>query len=403
MKKTHHDPTAAKNQKQVELADIFRRYAHDYQRSHAVSYEQLKVMRHIQICRTAALGGHVEQCDQCRFEQIAYNSCRDRHCPKCQTLTKEKWLNDRKAELLPCAYFHLVFTLPHALNPIILSNKKTTLNILFAAVNQTLQAFAKDPQWRLEGNLGFISVLHTWSQTLLDHFHIHCIIPAGALSFKKDKWIPARDDYLFKITSLAKAFKNCYLKLLAKTYLKGQLIFTPKTAALKSRQAFKQLINWVSKKRFIAYAKPPFADPQQVLEYLGRYTHRVAISNHRIISMDNGRVTFTYKDRKNKNQIKQMTLDAHEFIRRFLLHLLPKGFCKIRYFGFLAHKNKKQLIPIIRKLIDADAILPEKINESIHQMMLRLTGIDISCCPKCKKGKMRRIKKLPIQDDLKSS
>ncbi len=403
MKKTHHDPTAAKNQKQVELADIFRLYGDDYRRSHALSYQQLKVMHHIQICRTAALGGHVEQCDQCRFEQIAYNSCRDRHCPKCQTLTKEKWLNDRKAELLPCSYFHLVFTLPHALNPIILSNKKTTLNILFAAVNKTLQAFAKDPQWRLEGQLGFISVLHTWSQTIIDHFHIHCIIPAGALCFTKDKWIPARDHYLFKITSLAKAFKNCYLKLLAKTYLNGQLIFTPKTAALKSSRAFKQLINGVSKKRFVAYAKPPFADPQQVLEYLGRYTHRVAISNHRIISMDNGRVTFTYKDRKNKNQIKQMTLNAHEFIRRFLLHVLPKGFCKIRYFGFLAHKNKKQLIAIIRQLIDADAMLPEKINESIHQMMLRLTGIDICCCPKCKKGKMRRIKKLPIQDNLKAS
>jgi hypothetical protein len=403
MRKTNNDSTALKKQQQVELADIFRRYADDYNRSHAVSYEQLKVMHHIQICRTAVLGGHVEQCDQCAFEQIAYNSCRNRHCPKCQTLTKERWLNDRKAELLPCGYFHLVFTLPHALNPMILSNKKNTLNILFAAVNQTLQAFAKDPQWRLEGRLGFISVLHTWSQTLIDHFHIHCIIPAGALSFAKDKWIPARDEYLFKITSLAKAFKNCYLKLLANAYLKDQLIFTPKTADLKSRQAFKQLINSVSKKRWVAYAKPPFADPHQVLEYLGRYTHRVAISNHRIISIDNGRVTFTYKDRKNKNQIKQMTLDAHEFIRRFLLHVLPMGFCKIRYFGFLSHTNKKKDIPIIRKLIDADAILPEKINESIRQMMLRLTGIDISCCPKCKKGKMIQIKKLPIQHDLKSS
>jgi Zn ribbon nucleic-acid-binding protein len=401
MTKTHHDPTADKNQKQVELADIFRLYADDYRRSHALSYEQLKVMHHIQICRTAALGGHVEQCDQCRFEQIAYNSCRNRHCPKCQTLTKEKWLNERKAELLPCGYFHLVFTLPHALNPIILSNKNTTLNILFAAVNQTLQAFAKDPQWRLEGRLGFISVLHTWSQKLIDHFHLHCLIPAGALSFTKDKWIPANEKYLFKITSLAKAFKKCYLKLLVNAYLQDQLIFTQKTAALKSKQAFKQLINSVSKKRFIAYAKRPFAGPQQVLEYLGRYTHRVAISNHRIISIDNRRVTFTYKDRQNDDEIKKMTLDADKFISRFLLHVLPKGFFKIRYFGFLSHTNKKELIPLIRKLIDAHATLPEKIKkESISQMMLRLTGIDISCCPKCKKGKMITIRKLPIQDDL---
>lgn len=268
MTTTHHDPTAAKNQKQPELADIFRLYGDDYRRSHAVSFEQLKVMHHIQICRTAALGGHVERCDQCAFEQIAYNSCRNRHCPKCQTLTKEKWLNDRKAELLPCSYFHLVFTLPHDLNPIILSNKTTTLNILFAAVNQTLQAFARDPQWRLEGQLGFIGVLHTWSQTLIDHFHIHCLIAAGALALTKDKWIPANNNYLFKITSLAKAFKNCYLKLLVNAYEKDQLIFTQKTAALKSRQAFKQLINRVSKKKSSLMLNAPLQAPNKCLSIL---------------------------------------------------------------------------------------------------------------------------------------
>jgi len=403
MKNTHNDSVVPKKQEQVELADIFRLYADAYRRSHAVSYEQLKVMHHIQICRTAVLGGHVEQCDQCAFEQNAYNSCRNRHCPKCQTMTKEQWLNDRKAELLPCGYFHLVFTLPHDLNPIILSNKRTTLNILFAAVNQTLQAFAKDPQWRLEGRLGFISVLHTWSQTLIDHFHLHCLIPAGALSFTKDKWIPTKDNFLFKITSLALEFRKRYLKLLLNAYLQDELIFTQKTAALNSRQAFQQLINSVSKKRWITYAKRPFAGPQQVLEYLGRYTHRVAISNNRIISIDNGSVTFTYRDRQKDNEIKEMTLDADEFIRRFLLHVLPKGFFKIRYFGFLAHTNKKKDIPLIRKLIDPEATLPEKTNESIREMMLRLTGIDITCCPKCKKGKMIRIRKLPIEDDLNSS
>jgi len=386
MKKNNRDSTALKKQEQVQLADIFRLYADDYRRSHSVSYQQLKVMHHIQICRTAKLGGHVEQCDQCAFEQIAYNSCRDRHCPKCQTLTKEQWLNDRKAELLGCSYFHLVFTLPHKLNPIILSNKTTTVNILFAAVNQTLQAFAKDPQWRLEGRLGFISVLHTWSQTLIDHFHLHCLIPAGALSFTKDNWIPAKDNFLFKITSLVLEFRKRYLKLLLNAYLKDELIFTQKTAALNSSRAFQQLIDSVSKKRWIAYAKRPFAGPQQVLEYLGRYTHRVAIC-----------------DRQKDNEIRKMTLDAHEFIRRFLLHVLPKGLMKIRYFGFLAHTNKKQQIPLIRKLIDPDATYPEKIKESVNEMMLRLTGIDISCCPQCKKGKMIRIRKLPIQDDWNSS
>ena len=403
MRKTNNDSAALKKQEQVELADVFRLYADDYRQSHTVSYEQSKVMRHIKICRTAELGGHVEQCDRCAFEQIAYNSCRNRHCPKCQTLTKEQWLNDRKAELLPCGYFHLVFTLPHDLNPIILSNKRATVNILFAAVNQTLQAFAKDPQWRLEGRLGFISVLHTWSQTLIDHFHLHCLVPAGALSFTKDRWVPARDNFLFKITSVALEFRKRYLKLLLNAYLKDELIFTQKTAALNSRQAFQQLINSLSKTRWIAYAKRPFAGPQQVLEYLGRYTHRVAISNNRIICIDNGRVTFTYKDRQKDNEIKKMTLDANEFIRRFLLHVLPKGLMKIRYFGFLSHTNKKEQILLIRKLIDPEATLPEKINESINEMMLRLTGIDISCCPKCKKGKMIRIRKLPIQDDFNSS
>jgi hypothetical protein len=318
-------------------------------------------------------------------------------------LTKEKWLNDRKSELLGCSYFHLVFTLPHDLNPIILCNKKSTLNILFAAVNQTLQAFGKDPQWRLEGRLGFISVLHTWSQTLIDHFHLHCLIPAGALSFTKDRWIPANDKYLFKITSLASAFKKRYLKLLFDAYLKDELVFSKKTAPLMSKQNFQQLTNAVSKAKWIAYAKRPFAGPDQVLEYLGRYTHRVAISNNRIISIDNGKVTFTYKNRKKDDEIKKITLDADEFIRRFLLHVLPKGLMKIRYFGFLSHTNKKKDIALIRKLIDPDAKLPEKINESISEMMLRLTGIDISCCPQCKKGKMIRIRKLPKPDVFNSS
>ncbi len=400
MKNTHNDSLAPKIK--VEVADIFRLYGEDYRQSRAVPYEQLKAMHHIEICRTAKLGGHSEQCTQCGFEQIAYNSCRNRHCPKGQTLTKEQWLNDRKAELLPCGYFHLVFTLPHDLNPIILSNKRTTLNILFAALNETLQAFAKDPQWRLCGRLGFISVLHTWSQTLIDHFHLHCMIPAGALSFTKDKWTPARDSYLFKITSLAKEFRKRYLKLLLKAYLKDELIFTEKTQALESKETFKQLIDDVSKTKWIAYAKRPFAGPEQVLEYLGRYTHRVAISNNRIIAIDNGRVTFTYRDRKRDNEIKEMTLDADKFIGRFLLHVLPKGLIKIRYFGFLSHTMKRKEIPLIRKLIDPEATFPEKIKETIYEMMLRLTGIDITCCPKCMKGKMIKIRKLP-KDDLNSS
>ena len=299
MKSTKNDPTLNKNV-QLEVADIFHLYGEDYRQNNPLSYKQKKVMHHIEVCRTAELGGHVEHCDQCDFERIAYNSCRDRHCPKCQTFTKEQWLNDRKSELLPCGYFHLVFTLPHDLNPIILCNNQVTLQILFSAVNETLQAFAKDPQWRLEGQLGFISVLHTWSQTLMDHFHLHCLIPAGALSFAKDGWIPARDSFLFRIDSLAKEFRKRYLHKLETAYLKEKLIFPGNTAEFREKQTFDQLMQSLSKVKWIAYAKSPFAGPEQVLEYLGRYTHRVAISNNRIVSIDNGKVTFTYRDREEK-------------------------------------------------------------------------------------------------------
>ena len=282
MKSTKSDPALNKNVK-LEVADIFHLYGEDYRQNNSLSYKQKKVMHHIEVCRTAELGGHVEHCDQCDFERIAYNSCRDRHCPKCQTFTKEQWLNDRKSELLPCGYFHLVFTLPHDLNPIILCNKQVTLQILFSAVNETLQAFAKDPQWRLEGQLGFISVLHTWSQTLVDHFHLHCLIPAGALSFAKDRWVSARDSFLFRIDSLAKEFRKRYLHKLETAYLKEKLIFPGSTAEFGEKQTFEQLIQSLSKVKWIAYAKSPFAGPEQVLEYLGRYTHRVAISNNRIV------------------------------------------------------------------------------------------------------------------------
>jgi len=394
MENTYNKRPTLVNKENLEVADIFCLYGDSYRQSNSLPYEKIKVMHHIEVCRTAQLGGHVEQCDQCGFEQIAYNSCRDRHCPKCQCLVKEQWLNDRKAELLPCGYFHLVFTLPHDLNPIILCNKRVTLQILFASVSETLQAFAKDPKWRLEGQLGFISVLHTWSQTLLDHFHLHCLIPAGALSFTKDRWVPTRDSFLFRTQSLAKAFKKRYLQKLQKAYQKDKLIFPGNTAKYQSQQEFENLVQSLLKVQWIAYAKRPFAGSEQVLEYLGRYTHRIAISNNRIISIDNGQVTFAYQDRERNSEIRTMTLHAHEFIRRFLLHVLPMGFMKIRYFGFLSHKNKKQAITLIRKLIDPDAKLPEKIKETIMEMMLRLTGRDITCCPKCGKGKMKIIRKL---------
>ena len=375
----------ATGNKQKEVADIFRLYGESYRQSNPLSCEQRKVMHHIEQCRTAALGGHIERCNVCSFERIAYNSCRNRHCPKCQAMAKEQWLNDRKAELLPCGYFHLVFTLPHALNPIILSNRKKTLAMLFGAVNETLQAFARDPQWRLEGQLGFIGVLHTWSQTLIDHFHLHCLIPAGALA--GDRWRPARESYLFKVESLAKEFKKRYLKKLASAYRQDRI-------KVPQNGAYDDMLRSLAERQWIVYAKRPFAGPQQVLEYLGRYTHRVAISNHRILSVADGKVAFIYRDPKRKS-VRIMTLAAEEFIRRFLLHVLPKSFMKIRYFGFLAHRNKKQAIPFLRKLINPKAKLPEKIKETVAQMMLRLTGIELTLCPGCGKGRMIKVRDLP--------
>ena len=380
-----------------EIADIFRLYGKEYQAEHFLTCKELKVMHNITACRTAHFGGHVEHCDHCDFERISYNSCRDRHCPKCQTLVKEKWLNDRKAELLPCNYFHLVFTLPHELNCIVLKNKKIMLSILFASVNQTLQIFAKDPQWRLNGQVGFIGVLHTWSQKLIDHFHLHCLIPGGALSFDKKQWTASNRSFLFKTQSLAKEFMKQYLQHFEKAYANNELKFPGKTALFESREKFDGFIQSLYRKKWITYAKRPFAGPEQVLEYLGRYTHRVAISNNRIKSVENNQVSFDYKDRRDNDTIKTMTIPAHEFIRRFLLHVLPDNFTKIRYFGFLSHRNKKGAIKIIRSLINPDAVLPEKIEETIAEMMLRLTGEDITCCPQCKKGRLIIIKELPKQ------
>jgi len=389
--------SANKRSTHPELADIFRLYGEEFERRSPMSGEQAKVIYHIKICRTAELGGHEEECDHCGLKRNVYNSCRDRHCPKCQTMVKEKWLNDRTAELLPCGYFHNVFTLAHELNPVILNNKEVCFSILFAAVNETLQAFAKDPQWRHIGIIGYIAVLHTWSQQLLDHFHLHCLIPAGVLSFDKKRWKPARvgKKYLFKQTSLAKEFKKRYLAKLQQAYDNGKLIFPGKTAEYADKDCFAALLEEAGKKKWIAYSKAPFAGPQQVLEYLGRYTHRVAITNNRIKSMDDGIVTFTYKDRNNNNEIRECRLAVDEFIRRFLLHVLPKGFMKIRYYGFLARTNKSWSIPLLRKFINPKAKVPERLCESIKEMMFRLTGIDITLCPKCGKGRMKVVAELP--------
>jgi predicted Zn-ribbon and HTH transcriptional regulator len=377
-----------------EVADIIRLHAEQYCHDHLLPLSHLKVMHSIQVCRTAYLGGHVEQCTSCGFERHAYNSCRNRHCPKCQALTKAQWLEDRKAELLPVGYFHTVFTIPHELNPIALRNKKAVYTILFKAASETLIEFGKN---NLGGQLGFLAILHTWDQKLLDHFHMHCVVAGGALSSDKNRWIAARGNSLFSVKALSIVFRAKFTGHLIKAFLKGDLIFPGNISMLADEKEFLRFVNEVKQKNWVVYCKKPFAGPQQVLDYIGRYTHRVAISNHRIVNIKNSNVTFTYRDRRSNNTLKSMTLQAQEFIRRFLLHVLPDGFVRIRHFGFLANRYKKDNIQHCREIIGCSEQLPETADKTYHERMLDLTGIDITLCPCCKKGSMVIIEEVPEQ------
>ncbi len=334
----------------------------------------------------------MEECDTCGFEHPAYNSCRNRHCPKCQSLAKARWLLKQNSELLPVGYFHLVFTLPHDLNPLILANKRVLLTFLFKAVSETLLDFGRT---HLRGQLGFITVLHTWDQTLNDHFHLHCLIPAGALSFDQSRWVSVRKNFLFSVKALSQVFRGKFLDLLRRAYDQGTLNFRGSSTALARSEQWTQQIKALRNKNWVVYAKKPFSSPEKVLDYLGRYTHRVALSNDRILSVQNGQVTFSFRDRRDKDRLKSMTLDALEFIRRFLLHVLPEGFMRIRHFGFLANRTKKQALSRCRELLGLNPALPEIPNKSTQDLMRELTGADLSRCPRCKQGTMRIVADLP--------
>jgi hypothetical protein len=371
---------AGEKQGRPELADVFRQYGENYQRTHRLSASQHKVMRAISVCRTQELGGHLDRCDACGFERPAYNSCRNRHCPKCQSLAKDKWLEKQTSELLPVGYFHLVFTLPHEFNRLILTHKKIGLSLLFKAVSETLLEFG---QSRLRGTVGIIAVLHTWDQTLKDHFHLHCLVPAGALSFDHSRWISARKNFLFPATALSQVFRGKFLALLQQACDKGKI-----PAANNEIKAARQ-------KSWVVYAKKPFGSPQTVLDYLGRYTHRVALSNDRILQVQDGEVTLSYRDRKDGDRKKTITLEAQEFIRRFLLHVLPQGFMRIRHFGFLANRAKKHTLAQCRKLLDLDPVLPQSPILSAKDLLLKIIGVDLSRCPCCHEGTMIVLGDLP--------
>lgn len=349
-------------------------------------------MRAIERCRTPVLGGHLERCDRCAFERPAYNSCRNRHCPKCQGLDTARWLQARQAEILPVGYFHVVFTIPHELNALILANKPVLLKILFDAVAQTLLAFGRN---NLGGKTGFIAVLHTWDQKLNAHFHLHCLVPAGALSENGDRWISAPENFLFPVHALRAVFRGKYIDFLRHAFAAGRLVFPGQAAAFQTQAGFDGLLAQLYKNPWVVYAKPPFGGPEKVLDYLGRYTHRVAISNNRILNLEYGIVTFSWRDRRDGNKRKLMSLPAEEFIRRFLLHSLPSGFVRIRHFGFLANRSKKHDLPLCRRLLGLDPHPPQPEQKSDEELLLELTGQDCSRCPVCKQGAMRIVAELP--------
>ncbi|HEY6373798.1 MAG TPA: IS91 family transposase [Candidatus Sulfotelmatobacter sp.] len=340
----------------LEVADVFRQHGEEFlnQWGRTLSLPQRKALRDIGVCRTAALGGHLEECDHCARGVIAYNSCRNRHCPKCQATARDEWLAERAKELLPVPYCHVVFTIPQQLAPLALQNQRVCYSLLFRAVSETLQEIAADPR-HLGAKIGFLAVLHTWSQNLLHHPHVHCVVPAGGLSSDNSRWISCRPNFFLPVRVLSRLFRGKLLAFLRQAYAEGKLKFFGKLAHLAEPARFHVRLRESLNTEWVVYAKPPFGGPQEVLKYLARYTHRVAISSSRLLSLDQGRVTFRWRDSKSGNQMKSMTLDAVEFIRRFLLHILPLGFVKIRHFGFLANRNRAAALALCRDLLKPSA------------------------------------------------
>jgi hypothetical protein len=377
----------------LEVADIFRCYGAVYRQAHdaSLSLGQRRVMADIEVCRTATLGGHVERCDACGHQRIFYNSCRNRHCPKCQSLARADWLEHRLAELLETQYFHVVFTVPEEIAAIAYQNKRVVYGILFRATAATLQTIAADPK-HLGAELGFFAVLHTWGQTLMLHPHLHCVIPGGGLSPDGRRWIPCRKDFFLPVRVLSRLFRRLFLQYLQAAFNSGELQFFAALQKLEQEQVFARYLAPLRNVDWCVYAKRPFAGPQQVLDYVGRYTHRVAISNNRLLAIDNGQVSFSWKDYRDNNQQKTMKLSATEFIRRFLLHVLPAGFQRIRYYGFLSNRYRQQKLAQCRQLLHMAAAdeppcetTPARNYQDRYE---QLTGSSLRKCPVCHEGQM---------------
>lgn len=379
----------------LEVADIFRQHGPAYRESYRLSRNHLRVMRAIEACRTAALGGHRDKCDNCGHLEISYNSCRNRHCPKCQTLQKEKWIEARSEDLLPIKYFHVVFTIPSELNPLVSMNSKVMYDLLFRSASETLTELANDPE-HLGAKIGVICILHTWGQNLMDHPHVHCIVTGGGLSPDGNSWVPCRKGFFIHVGVMSALFSGKFLDLLKNSFESGNLVFPGSTSHLKKPGTFESFTRHLYHKKWVVYCKPPFDGAKGVLQYLGRYTHRIAISNNRILTIQNGNVSFLWRDYADNNRQKTMTLKAEEFIRRFLLHVLPSRYVRIRHFGLLANRNRKDNIASCRESLGTGKTVTKENGrqETWQEQLLRICGIDVTACPVCKKGKMSRVELL---------
>src|SRR5215813_11843247 len=376
----------------LEVADIVRASGARYRETHAttLSHAQRRVLSAIEQCRTAALGGHVEACDRCEHQRIAYNSCRNRHCPKCQSLAKAQWLADRQADLLPVPYFHVVFTLPHELASIAYHNQRVVYALLFRAAAETLRTIAADPK-HLGAQLGFLAILHTWDQTLLYHPHVHCVVTGGGLAPDGSRWIACRPGFFLPVRVLSRLFRRLFLQLLQTAFARQQLQFFADVAYLADPQAFAHYLLPLQQREWVVYAKAPFGGAAQVLDYLARYTHRVAIANARLVAMTPATVTFHYRDSRPHDKRKCMTLSHEEFLRRLLLHVLPAGFQRIRYYGFLSHGQRPKHLAHCQRLLGvmSTPMLPIVARLDYRTHYAQLTGRSLVRCPACGQGEMR--------------
>jgi hypothetical protein len=388
----------------LEVADVFRRYGDRYrQHTASLSTAQRRVMTAIETCRTAVLGGHLEQCDACGHQRHAYNSCANRHCPKCQSLARAQWIEHRTAEILDCEYFHVVFTVPADIAAIAFQNKAQVYGILFRATAETLRTIAADPQ-HLGAEIGFFAVLHSWGQTLGHHPHLHCVVPGGGLSPDGTRWVACRPGFFLPVRVLSRLFRRLFLQDLQAAYDAGTLHLVGSLEALQDRPTWTRALAEARHAEWVVYAKRPFAGPQQVVDYVGRYTHRVAIANDRLLDIERDHVRFTYKDyRADPSQAqKTMTLAAEEFIRRFLLHVLPTGFHRIRYYGFLGARHRRDKLARCRKLLGSPAAVSTPSDRApadsspagataatdYRDRAEALTGISLRVCPACHHGQM---------------